>query len=122
MFNCLPNSASADGNLAEAAGQMGKKVENPNKVSPNQVHDQINHSEHRQQLVIDDQISPFSLHTVDPIAFLQMFAFVIFFGLFHALVFLPLAMSLIGPMPDARPEEVSKREPDMNNGVSVTKL
>ena len=35
-----------------------------------------------------------------------MFAFVIFFGLFHALVFLPLAMSVIGPMPDAdaRPE------------------
>lgn len=40
------------------------------------------------------------------LAFLQMFAFVIFFGLFHALVFLPLAMSVIGPMPDAdaRPE------------------
>ena len=31
-----------------------------------------------------------------------MFTFVIFFGLFHAMVFLPLAMSVIGPMPDAR--------------------
>ena len=51
-----------------------------------------------------------------------MFTFVIFFGLFHAIVFLPLAMSVIGPMPDARPEaEDKKREPDMN-GVSVTKL
>merc|ERR1712037_654237 len=33
--------------------------------------------------------------------FFLMFAFVIFFGLFHAIVFLPLAMSVIGPMPDA---------------------
>ena len=32
---CLPNSAWADGNLAEAAGQMGKKVEHPNQSQPN---------------------------------------------------------------------------------------
>ena len=32
MFHCLPNSAWADGNLAERAGQVGKMVEhrNPN--------------------------------------------------------------------------------------------
>ena len=35
MFNCLPDSAWADGNLAEAAGQLGKMVEHPNQVQPN---------------------------------------------------------------------------------------
>merc|ERR1719323_2298061 len=57
--------------------------------------------------------------------FFLMFTFVIFFGLFHAMVFLPLAMSVIGPMPDARPheEEAEKhQEPDMNGVSTVTKL
>ena len=36
MFNCLPNSAWADGTLAEAAGQMGKTVEHPADEDHNQ--------------------------------------------------------------------------------------
>ena len=35
VFHCLPNSASADGNFAEAAGQMGKVLEHPNQSQPN---------------------------------------------------------------------------------------
>ena len=31
----MPNSAWADGNSAEAAGQLGKKVEHPNQSQPN---------------------------------------------------------------------------------------
>ena len=59
---------------------------------------------------------------------LQMFALVILFGLFHAIVFLPLAMSLVGPMPDAALAEKGdggKRDADLNGVVSasvVTKL
>ena len=34
-FHCLTLSAWADGNLAEAAVQLGKKVEHPNKSQPN---------------------------------------------------------------------------------------
>ena len=34
VFHCLPNSALADGNLAEVAGQMGKMVEHPNQSQP----------------------------------------------------------------------------------------
>ena len=34
-FECFANSAWADGNLAEAAGQMGKMVEHPNQNQPN---------------------------------------------------------------------------------------
>ena len=56
-----------------------------------------------------------------------MFAFVIFFGLFHALVFLPLACSVIGAMPDAdassekKKVEGKSKEGDIN-GITVTKL
>ena len=35
MFHSLPNSAWADRNWAEAAGQMGKKVKHPNQSQPN---------------------------------------------------------------------------------------
>ena len=35
MFHCLPNSAWADWNLAEAAVQLGKMVEHPNQSQPN---------------------------------------------------------------------------------------
>ena len=35
VFHCLPNSAWADGNLAEAAGQLGKMVEHRNQSQPN---------------------------------------------------------------------------------------
>ena len=35
VFHCLPNSAWADGNLAELAGQQGKMVEHPNQSQPN---------------------------------------------------------------------------------------
>ena len=35
MFHCLPDSAWADGNLAEAAGQLGKMVEHKNQSQPN---------------------------------------------------------------------------------------
>ena len=35
MFHCLPDSAWADGNLAEAAGQLGKLVEHRNQSQPN---------------------------------------------------------------------------------------
>ena len=35
MFHCLPDSAWADGNLAEAAGQLGKMVEHRNHSPPN---------------------------------------------------------------------------------------
>ena len=35
MFHCLPDSAWADGKLAEAAGQLGKMVEHPNQSQPN---------------------------------------------------------------------------------------
>ena len=35
MFNCLPNSALADLNLAEAAGQLGKTVEHRNQSQHN---------------------------------------------------------------------------------------
>ena len=68
---------------------------------------------------------------ISPSAFrpdcLQMFALVIFFGLFHAIVFLPLAMSLVGPMPDAALAEGDggKRDADLNGVLSareVTKL
>ena len=34
MFHCLPNYAWADGNVAEAAGQLGKMVEHPNPSQP----------------------------------------------------------------------------------------
>merc|ERR1719195_989310 len=44
--------------------------------------------------------------------FFLMFAFVIFFGLFHALVFLPLACSVIGAMPDADARKVDKSKGD----------
>ena len=54
-----------------------------------------------------------------------MFAFVIFFGLFHALVFLPLACSVIGAMPDAdasSEKKVDKSKEGDINGITVTKL
>ena len=35
VLHCLPNSARADGNLAEAAGQGGKRAEHPNQSKPN---------------------------------------------------------------------------------------
>ena len=35
MFHCLPNSAWADGNLADAAGQLGQMVEHRNQSQPN---------------------------------------------------------------------------------------
>ena len=35
MFHCLPNSAWANGNLAEAARQLGKIVEHPTQSQPN---------------------------------------------------------------------------------------
>ena len=35
MFRCLPDSAWADGNLAEAAGQLGQMVEHRNQSQPN---------------------------------------------------------------------------------------
>ena len=35
MFHCLPNSDWADGNLAEAAVQLGKMVEHLNESQPN---------------------------------------------------------------------------------------
>ena len=35
MFHCLPDSARADGNLAEAAGQLGKMVVHRNQSQPN---------------------------------------------------------------------------------------
>ena len=35
MFHCLPNSDRADGNLTEAARQIGKMVEHPNQIQPN---------------------------------------------------------------------------------------
>ena len=35
MFHCLPDSAWADGNLAEAAGQLGKMVVHRNQSQPN---------------------------------------------------------------------------------------
>ena len=35
MVHCLPNSAWADGNLAEETGQLGKMVEHPNPSQPN---------------------------------------------------------------------------------------
>ena len=35
MFHCLSDSAWVDGNLAEAAGQLGKKVEHRNQSQPN---------------------------------------------------------------------------------------
>ena len=34
-LHCLPDSAWADGNLAEAAGQLGKMVEHRNQSQPN---------------------------------------------------------------------------------------
>ena len=34
-FECLHNSASANGNLAEAVEQMGRKVAHPNKSKDN---------------------------------------------------------------------------------------
>ena len=36
MFHSLPNSALADGNLAELARQLGMMVEHPNQRQPNQ--------------------------------------------------------------------------------------
>ena len=35
MFHCQSNSARADGNLAEAAGQLGKMMEHSNQSQPN---------------------------------------------------------------------------------------
>ena len=35
VFHYLPESAWTDGNLAEAAGQLGKLVENRNQSPPN---------------------------------------------------------------------------------------
>ena len=35
MSHCLPDSAWADGNLAELAEQLGKMVEYPNQSQPN---------------------------------------------------------------------------------------
>ena len=35
MFHCLPDSAWADGNLAEGAVQLGKMVEHPNQSQIN---------------------------------------------------------------------------------------
>ena len=35
MFQCLTDSTWADGNLAEAAGQLGKMVELRNQCQPN---------------------------------------------------------------------------------------
>ena len=35
MFHCLPDSAWADGNLAEVAGQLGKMLEHRNQSQPN---------------------------------------------------------------------------------------
>ena len=35
MFHCLSDSAEADGNLAGAAGQLGKIVEHRNQSQPN---------------------------------------------------------------------------------------
>ena len=35
MFHCLPDSAWADGNLAEVVRQLGKKVEHRNQIQPN---------------------------------------------------------------------------------------
>ena len=35
MHHCLPDSAWADGNLAEVAGQLGKMVEHRNLSQPN---------------------------------------------------------------------------------------
>ena len=43
MFHCQLNSAWADGNLAEAAGQIGKIAEHPNQSQPNQVLKQMGH-------------------------------------------------------------------------------
>ena len=37
MFHCLPDSAWADGNMAEAAGQLGKMGEHSNESKPNPV-------------------------------------------------------------------------------------
>ena len=34
MFHCLPDSTWADGNLSEAAGQLGKMVEHRNQSQP----------------------------------------------------------------------------------------
>ena len=34
MFQCLPDSAGANGDLAELAGQLGKMVEQPNQSQP----------------------------------------------------------------------------------------
>ena len=41
MFYCLPDSAWADGNLAEAAGQVGKSWNTQIKVNPTQVYEDL---------------------------------------------------------------------------------
>ena len=64
MFHCLSNSAWADGNLAEAAGQLGKMVEHPLfKFNPTQIHEQMGHPVDPSFPVYDEH----GVHVVDEV-------------------------------------------------------